>query len=451
MFIENEEIELKKSLAQLKEGIISLGSMLNKHNRGTLYFGINDEGKVIGNDISKKTLQDITHEIQNNLKPLPTTLNIINEYIDNKYIIKIYVEGNDTPYSSYGRYYIRINDSDILMESKQLESYFINKIDLYSKREKEETIYDIDEIDENLLINVIRQANDNRRLNYIYRNAYEALNKLGLVTENKKLNNAGYYLFSKNKPLTIKEGVFPTDNRVEFGEIKDFNGNIFECIKEAIIYIQNHIYFKTRINSITRSEDSEIPLNAIREIVINSFTHRSYLNINDLNQISIFKSSVRIYNPGGIYNNIDPIKFANNEIGSKIRNPLIANVLYKCGYIEAFGSGFERVFSLCNKDNVKYSYINNEYGFTFIFNRKENFLSKDEVDIVSNYKKLDLNKFEKMLLEIVNKNNYITIPEIAKKTKKSEPTVYRHLENLIDNNIIRRNGSRKSGYWEIIK
>ena len=37
MFKENEVVELKKSLAQLKEGIISLSSMLNKNQRGELY------------------------------------------------------------------------------------------------------------------------------------------------------------------------------------------------------------------------------------------------------------------------------------------------------------------------------------------------------------------------------------------------------------------------------
>ena len=54
MYIENETIELKKSLAQLKEGVISLSAMLNKHNKGVLYFGINDDGKIFGINIGKK-------------------------------------------------------------------------------------------------------------------------------------------------------------------------------------------------------------------------------------------------------------------------------------------------------------------------------------------------------------------------------------------------------------
>lgn len=44
--------------------------------------------------------------------------------------------GTDTPYSAYGRYYIRVNDSDIVMHSSQLEHFFESKKDTYSKWEK---------------------------------------------------------------------------------------------------------------------------------------------------------------------------------------------------------------------------------------------------------------------------------------------------------------------------
>ena len=53
---EDEYVEFKKSLSQLKEGTISLSSMLNKHNKAVLYFGINDDGKVFKFDIGKKTI-----------------------------------------------------------------------------------------------------------------------------------------------------------------------------------------------------------------------------------------------------------------------------------------------------------------------------------------------------------------------------------------------------------
>ena len=329
MYKESQTLELKKSLSQLKEGVISLSSMLNKANKGTVYFGINDDSKIVGLQIGKKTLADITHEIQNNLKPLPAKILVNPEKIDDTTIVRVNVEGFDTPYSAYGRFYIRVNDADIIMHNQLLQHFLENKLDDYSKWENEETKYTVDDIDEDLLIEYIRIANDKNRMDYVYRNALEALTKLGLICDNGMLNNAGWYLFGNNKPLTIKEGFYPTDSRSDFGEIKEYSGNIFECIKEATSYIQSHISYKSNIIGIQREDIPEIPLRAIREIIINSFAHCSYTQKGDYNAITIFKSSVRIYNSGSILNNIDPKRFASGMVGSKIRNILIASTLFK--------------------------------------------------------------------------------------------------------------------------
>ena len=49
-FKESEQLELKKSLAQLKEGIISISAMLNKKGKCEVYFGINDDSKIPKSD-----------------------------------------------------------------------------------------------------------------------------------------------------------------------------------------------------------------------------------------------------------------------------------------------------------------------------------------------------------------------------------------------------------------
>ena len=441
--IESETLELKKSLSQLREGIISLSSMLNKKKEGTVIFGINDDSRLVGITIGKKTKADITHEIQNNLKPLPSTIKIDEIVEDNKNIIKVYVKGKDTPYSAYGRYYIRINDSDIVMDSNQLQRFFEEKEDNYLKWEQTETQYSIDDINEDLLIDCIRTANEKGRLEYVYRNPKEALSKLGLITSNDKLNNAGLFLFGNNKPLTIKEANYPTDNRTEFGEIKEFKGNIIECIKETVSYIQNHISFKSNIVGIQREEIPEIPVRAIREIVVNSFAHCSYARVGDYNQYVIYKSSVRIYNPGSIIKGIDPINFASGKVGSKIRNLLIASTLFKYGYIDAFGTGFDRTFTLCSQNDVEYKYIEDDFGFTFVFERKKDFLNDRINDRINN--------LDEQIKKLIIENKYITIPELSNLTEKSEPTINRHLNNLLKSKVIRRVGSRKTGYWEVLK
>lgn len=56
---ESETVELKKSLAELKEGVISMVAILNKHGVGELWFGVAPSGSVVGFDANEKTLRDV--------------------------------------------------------------------------------------------------------------------------------------------------------------------------------------------------------------------------------------------------------------------------------------------------------------------------------------------------------------------------------------------------------
>ena len=66
---ETETIEFKKSISELKEGIISIASMLNKNGYGILYFGVKNDGEIIGQEIGGQTLKNISQSIANFIKP----------------------------------------------------------------------------------------------------------------------------------------------------------------------------------------------------------------------------------------------------------------------------------------------------------------------------------------------------------------------------------------------
>lgn len=444
MLKESETLEFKKTTTQLKEAVISICAMLNKHNKGIVYFGIKDDGTVCGQDIGKKTTSDVSHELRNNLKPIPM-ITVSTEEIDGKTVVKVEADGDDTPYSAYGRYYIRVDDADIFMESNQLWKFFESKSKTYSKWEEEVTNHGIEDVNEEILIQYIRDANDSGRLNYVYRNQMEALSKLGLVNEDGMLNNAGYYLFGNDGPVLLKEVIYPTDERSKFTDLKQFRGNILECISEGMKYIQNNIHYEAEITGTRRVEQPEIPVEALREILVNSFAHCRYQE-GDYNEITITKSKVRIYNPGSIINDTKPTEFASGKVGSKIRNPLIATVLFKNGMIDAFGTGFDRTFKICASRGIEYEYQNDDYGFTFVFIRKKN----DRINDKINDKIKPKSNVDEMIVSIVAENSYATIPEIAQTIGKSTPTVQRHLESLTAAGIIERVGSRKSGYWKVL-
>ncbi len=57
---ENETVELKKTTSELKEAMLSICAILNKHQKGKLYFGIKNDGIAIGQDISERTIREIS-------------------------------------------------------------------------------------------------------------------------------------------------------------------------------------------------------------------------------------------------------------------------------------------------------------------------------------------------------------------------------------------------------
>lgn len=85
---ETETVELKKSTSELKEALISIVAMLNKHQRGEVWFGIKNDGNVAGQQISEKTIRDISKAIADHIEPkiFPVIEQVT---VDNKQCIKV--------------------------------------------------------------------------------------------------------------------------------------------------------------------------------------------------------------------------------------------------------------------------------------------------------------------------------------------------------------------------
>lgn len=66
---ETEQVEHKKSTSELKEGMQSIAAILNKHSAGELYFGVRDNGEVIGQQTGARTLRDVSQAITTSIEP----------------------------------------------------------------------------------------------------------------------------------------------------------------------------------------------------------------------------------------------------------------------------------------------------------------------------------------------------------------------------------------------
>ena len=124
--METETLEYKKSTGELKEAVISIAAILNKHQKGELYFGVRNDGTPIGQIVNEKTLREVSQAIANHIEPqiFPSITSVV---IDGKDCIRVSFEGYNTPYSAYGIARLRVADEDLMMTREQLESFFRGK------------------------------------------------------------------------------------------------------------------------------------------------------------------------------------------------------------------------------------------------------------------------------------------------------------------------------------
>ncbi len=282
--------------------------------------------------------------------------------------------------------------------------------------------------------------------------------------------NAGKVLFADDLIQDIQMAIFATETKLTFLDIDQVFGNIFELIEIGEGYIRKNIKWPVNFKSgsMERVEIPEIPLEAIREAIINSLIHRDFKNPKS-NEVAIYKDRVEIFNPGEFPEGFKPEDFIEGQ-GSIPRNPLIANTLYLSKDIEKWGSGFRRITEACADANVKVKFEIRKNGFMVIFYRKtdeelydltqndkndaKNVALNDEnvaksVALKLKEKYPELRKVYIDIIDAIAKNNYITQEEIASELNKTRNSIYRNIKTLKDMGILERLGSKKKGYWKV--
>ena len=307
--------------------------------------------------------------------------------------------------------------------------------------EEEITDKTLDDIDDAALIDFYNSAKRCGRLEMDEFNKEKLLVSLELVS-NGYLKNGGYALFGKDAKIGLKLAIYATENKVTFLDLKMIQGNIYTLVGEALKYVLNHINWRVEIGSRKREEIPEIPELALREIIVNSFAHANYEVTPEI-EIGIHPNVIEIYNPGTFPDELTPLDFINKNLPSYKRNRLILDVLFRSKDVEKAGTGFQRVNELCNSQNVSWTFRKEAYGFFFEFIRTNVRLN---VQI-----KEKLSETEQTVYNLLSLNKGISKAEISERISKSEKTVQRIIAGLLRKGLIRRVGSNKSGYWEIIE
>ena len=443
---EDEHTEFKKTTGELNEAMVSISSILNKHRQGKVLFGLKNDGTPVRFTITDSTLRDVSRKIFEAIRPqiIPT---VTTDVIDGNEVIVVEFQGDDVPYSAFGKYYIRTADEDRELTPAELRKIMIGQeyAENWENKTSDETISDVDDKTlESFFRNAVKCG---RMPDYGY-DKEAILRRIGVLNGNA-LTNAGRTLFSSRHPIVLKMAVFATEHKETFLDIVREEGNIFQLIDAAVGYIIKNIRWRVEMegDGIHRKEIPEIPVDAMREAVINSFAHARY-DLPVQHEIDIFSDRISIVNPGSFANEFEPIDFVSRDIHSFLRNETIARVLYLCKDVETFGSGIRKIYSLCNAAGVEIKYENADTDFKIEFSRidrNKSPLSGQENGRINDH----ISDLEQAVLSYLREEPGMTNAELIVKTGKSQRTITRAIASLKGKGLITRIGSNKTGHWQV--
>ena len=205
------------------------------------------------------------------------------------------------------------------------------------------------------------------------------------------------------------------------------------------------------IENLRREEIPEIPDIALREAIVNAVCHRDYFEKGVSVVIEVFDDRVEISNPGGLPSGLNAKEFGTKSV---VRNPVIASLLNRANYIEQIGTGINRI-----KNSVKEHgqgsvefYYNNFFIVTFKKTKKviERVGEKVGKRVGEKVGK-SLTKNQKLIIESMVESPNISAKDLSDIIGISKRKIEENISKLKKKELIKRIGSPRGGYWEIIE
>ncbi|HLX54076.1 MAG TPA: RNA-binding domain-containing protein [Aquella sp.] len=281
---ESDVVEFKKSTAQLKSACETACAFLNG-NGGTVLFGVTDNGKIIGQEVSDKTKRDIGNELARITPIAEVEVTYINIPDTNKYIIAFHVTTDSTkrPYLYDGKAFIRVQTNTIAMPREyQNELTLLHAEGALSWENAIAKNITIDNLNTKEILLTLKEGGLNGRIpsSYVTDDPWEGLQHLGLVEENK-INNAGLVLFGKDPGKKYPQCVlamarFRGVDKSEFIDNKRVFGNIFVLLDRALSFLNMYLPIASTFpeGEILRKDTPFLPIVALREAVANALCHQ---------------------------------------------------------------------------------------------------------------------------------------------------------------------------------
>lgn len=407
---------------------------------GVIFIGKDDNGNVVGIDDYKKLMDDIPNKIRNAIG-IMVEVNLHEEAA--KYFIEIITHPYSVPISLRGRYYYRSGSTKQELTGASLNEFLLKK----SGKTWDDVIEpraSFDDIDEKTVNTFLKASENAGRLpeNEVLP-LHELFEKLRL-SENGQLKRSALILFGKDPakfyPNTfVKIGRFGKDDAdLKFQETEE--GNLIVLL-QAVLNQLNHKFLTRAIDfeGMHRIEKGEYPVAAIREMLLNALVHRNYMGAPI--QIRVYDDKISIWNEGTLPDGLtlDALKRSHS---SRPRNPIIADVCFKGGYIDAWGRGTIKIIDTCKQADLPEPEMKELDGGFIIVLYKDN-ITPEQLT------KLGFNDRQVKAVLFVKEKGRITNKEYQEVFGVARMTATRDLTELVEKGILKSSDTKGAGsYYE---
>ena len=357
-YVESNIMELKRQYTtEIKKEIVAF---LNSDG-GTLIIGVDDDGTVVGVECAKDIIERVSLMIHEAIKPDASLICSAQEYTeDGKTIVKVIVgQGVKKPYYIYEKglkpsgVYLRINNT-----SQQASEQAIKQMIIASEEKSYESLVSTEQ---NLTFTYLKMIFDREKVELKEKT-------LGLINSDGLYTNLAL-LLSDQCPFSIKAAVFDSDDKSRFVDRKEFDGSLLKQADDTYNYLtlnnKNHGDYK----GILREDKSDYNNLVLREGLLNAIIHRDYA-LNGSILISIYANRIEYISIGGL---VSGMTYNDMMLGvSRSRNEKLANVFFKLRYVEAYGTGIEKIQGDYEHTGASPRFEVSDNGFLLMLPNKSN-------------------------------------------------------------------------------
>ena len=454
-------MEFKKAETQLPGSLFETICAFLNRNGGVILLGVKDDKSIEGVDpaSAEKLCKSIANLSNNPQKLFPSFLleSQIVEY-QGKLLIHVFVPVSSQVHTCSGKVYDRSADGDFeLKTSEQIKSLYNRKNSLYS----ENTIYPF--LSENDFVpgllervrKVIRINRPDHPWNELSDSEFfttAGLFRRDIATGKEGFTMAALLLLGKDEVIQSAIPHYKIDallRKVDtdrYDDRENIRCNIIEAYDKLMSFVAKHLPDKFYLNG-----DQRISLREkiFREIIANMLIHREYTNAFPASFV-IYKDRVETKNANKphVYGQLFPKTFQPFP-----KNPHLAQIFTQMGRSEELGTGLRNVYkysgAYSGSENV--SFVEQDIFVVQVpLDETVMDMTPQEMDVGDNVGDNVGDKRLNKILVLIKQYNQISAVQIATQLSVSYRTIERDIDKLKKSGKLKRIGTDKGGYWEII-